>query len=238
MFAPSFQAAFERAYSGDALFSEEERHTGARGFVWSSAIENDFTIVGQQIVFLLQFLGIHAEGAGDGFRVGFKIHGMSQVDDDEVFAGVKLLLQFFDGDPGDAKRTQEALARQKFVAEIGCERGNEYYDEPATERGGAFGDALDLAAEEVAEAKESASPEDGASAIEKEEAPGAHLKDSGERRSDRAEARKEFGEEQGACALLGEDPFGASDTGIRLDGNLAKKLKDFDAFAKAELIPE
>jgi hypothetical protein len=46
VFAPGFEAAFKRANAGDALFSEEERHTGARGFVWSSAIEDDFTIVG------------------------------------------------------------------------------------------------------------------------------------------------------------------------------------------------
>jgi hypothetical protein len=45
VFAPGFEAAFKRANAGDALFSEEERHTGARGFVWSSAIEDDFAIV-------------------------------------------------------------------------------------------------------------------------------------------------------------------------------------------------
>lgn len=158
VFAPGFQAAFEWANPCDSLFSEEERHTGARGFVWSSAIEDDFTIVGQQIVLLLQFLSVHAESAGDGFRVGFKIHGMTKVDNDQVFAGVELLLQFFNGDPGDAKRAQKASAREEFVAEIGSESGNENDGEPAAERDGAFGDALDLAAEEVAEAKESASP--------------------------------------------------------------------------------
>jgi hypothetical protein len=52
MFAPGFEAAFQGPNTGDALFSEEERHTGARGFVWSSAIENDFTIAGQTVVFL------------------------------------------------------------------------------------------------------------------------------------------------------------------------------------------
>ena len=43
------------------------------------------------------------------FRVGFKIHGMTKVDNDQVFAGVELLLQFFNGDPGDAKRAQKRL---------------------------------------------------------------------------------------------------------------------------------
>jgi hypothetical protein len=77
VFAPGFEAAFERANTRDALFSEEERHTGAGGFVWSSAIEDDFAIAGQAIVFLLELLGVHAEGAGNGFGIGFEIHGMT-----------------------------------------------------------------------------------------------------------------------------------------------------------------
>jgi hypothetical protein len=66
----------------------------------------------------------------------------------------------------------------------------------------------------------------------------AHLEDAGEGWSNRAKAGKELGKEQGTRALLGENAFGAADTGIGLDGNLAKELKDFDAFAEAELIPE
>ena len=46
VFAPGFEATFQRANVHNALFSEEERHTGARGFVWSSAVEDDFTIAG------------------------------------------------------------------------------------------------------------------------------------------------------------------------------------------------
>ena len=53
VFAPGFEAALEGANTRDALFSEEERHTGARSFVRSSAVEDDFTIVRQQTVFFL-----------------------------------------------------------------------------------------------------------------------------------------------------------------------------------------
>lgn len=77
VFAPGFEAAFEGADTLDALFSEEERHTGAGSFVWSSAVENDFAIAGQTVVFFFELLGIHAEGAGNGFGVGFEIHGMT-----------------------------------------------------------------------------------------------------------------------------------------------------------------
>src|SRR5437764_11942736 len=68
-FAPGVQSALQRADAFDALFSEEQRHTGAGSFVWSSTVENDFTILGQAIVFLFELLGIHAESAGHGFGV-------------------------------------------------------------------------------------------------------------------------------------------------------------------------
>jgi hypothetical protein len=92
VFAPGFQAAFERADTRDALSSEQQRHTGAGGFVWSSTIENDFAIAGQAVVFLFQLLGVHAEGAGNGFGIGFEIHGMTKIDDDDVLPGIELFL--------------------------------------------------------------------------------------------------------------------------------------------------
>jgi hypothetical protein len=73
-FAPGVQAALQGPNAGDALFSEEQRHTGAGGFVWSSTVKNDVAVAGQLVVLLLQFLGIHTESAGDSFRLGFKIH--------------------------------------------------------------------------------------------------------------------------------------------------------------------
>jgi hypothetical protein len=76
----------------DALFSEEERHTGAGGFVWSSAIEDDFAVAGETVVFMLELGGIHTKSAGNGFRVGFEVHGVAEVDDDQLFGGVEFYL--------------------------------------------------------------------------------------------------------------------------------------------------
>jgi hypothetical protein len=86
--APGVEATLQGADALDAVFSEEQRHTGAGGFVWSSAIENDLAVARESVVFFFQLLGIHAEGAGNGFGIGFEIHGMAQVHDDEFFASV------------------------------------------------------------------------------------------------------------------------------------------------------
>jgi hypothetical protein len=85
---PSVESALQRANPPDALFSEEERHTGARGFVWSSTVENDFTVARQAIVFLFQLLRIHAKCAGDCFRVSLEIHRVPQINNHHFFGSV------------------------------------------------------------------------------------------------------------------------------------------------------
>ena len=87
-FAPGVQSALQRADMLDALSSKEQRHTGAGGFVWSSAVEDDFAVGRQAVGFFLQLLCVNAECAGNGFRVGFKIHGVAEVHDDQLFAGI------------------------------------------------------------------------------------------------------------------------------------------------------
>ena len=91
-FAPSVEAAQQRANARDAFLPEEQRHTGTGGFVWSSTVEDDFAIARQAVVLLLQFLGVHVKGAGNSFRIGFKVHRVAQVNDNQFFAGVDFFL--------------------------------------------------------------------------------------------------------------------------------------------------
>ena len=75
--APGIQTALQWADALDAILPEEQRHTGAGGFVRSSTVENYFAVAGQKVILLFQFLGVHAESAGNGFRVSFEVHRMA-----------------------------------------------------------------------------------------------------------------------------------------------------------------
>src|ERR1043166_9103187 len=86
---PGVESTLERADASDALPFEEQRHTGAGGFVWSSTVQNDFAIARETVAVFLEFLGIDAKGAGDGFRIGFEIDGVAQIHDDNLFAGIR-----------------------------------------------------------------------------------------------------------------------------------------------------
>ncbi len=90
-FAPRIETTLQGPDSFDPLSSEEQRHTGAGGFVRSSTVENHLAFARQAVVFFLEFLGVHAKGAGNGFGIGFEIHGVAQVHDDKIFAGVDFL---------------------------------------------------------------------------------------------------------------------------------------------------
>ncbi len=90
--APGIEASLERANAFNAIFSEEQRHTGAGSFVGSSAIEDDFAVARQAVVFLFQFFRVHVKRTGDRLRIGFEIQGVAEVDDHDFLAGIEFLL--------------------------------------------------------------------------------------------------------------------------------------------------
>ena len=54
--APSVEAAFERAHTGDPVMQQQERRTGARGFVWSRTVEDHFFVAGDLVLAGFDFL--------------------------------------------------------------------------------------------------------------------------------------------------------------------------------------
>ena len=236
--APSVEAALQRANALDALLPEEQRHTGAGGFVWSSTVEDDFAVAGQTVVLFFQGLGVHAESAGNSFRIGFEVHGMAEVDDNQFFAGVDFFLQFIHGDARNAQVAQKALAGDKLFRKVGGEGAEEKDKEPAAEGSEMLGDPVNLAAENKTEAEKRAAPEKRAQGVEEEETPGTHVEDACKGSGDGAQARKKFRQQERTSALLGKKALGAAHAGIRLERNLAEQLEDFNAFAAAQLIPD
>jgi hypothetical protein len=88
----------------NASLPEQERHTGARGFVWSSTVE-DYVAVARQLVVLLQAFRVQVQRARNCFRIRLKIHGMPKIDDNQIFPRIDLPLQLIDADPRDAQLT-------------------------------------------------------------------------------------------------------------------------------------
>jgi hypothetical protein len=79
--APCVQAALQWPDPLDTVLSQQQRHTGARGFIRSSTVQNHFAVARQSVVLLLQFLGFHMQRPGNGFWLGFEVQRMAQVND-------------------------------------------------------------------------------------------------------------------------------------------------------------
>jgi hypothetical protein len=79
---PRIETAFERAHACDSVSLELQRRTGAGGFVWSSAVEDDIAIAGDLQMPFLQFLAIEPDRAGDLCAVGGVFFRSAQVEDD------------------------------------------------------------------------------------------------------------------------------------------------------------
>src|SRR5580692_1769870 len=73
-FPPGIKSALQWPDMLHASLSQEQRHTGAGGFVWSSTVENDFAVARQPFVGLLEFIRVYPKCTGDRFRVGFEVH--------------------------------------------------------------------------------------------------------------------------------------------------------------------
>ena len=71
--APGVEASLERANPGDASALQEQRHTGAGGFVRSSAIKHHVAVARDFLVALVELVGAHVDGARQFDPVGVKL---------------------------------------------------------------------------------------------------------------------------------------------------------------------
>src|SRR5882762_10746460 len=78
---PGIQSALQRPNAPHAFVPQEQRHTGAGGFVWSSTVKNDVAVPRQTIILVFQVFCVHAESAWNRMRISLKIHRMPQVND-------------------------------------------------------------------------------------------------------------------------------------------------------------
>ena len=177
-------------------------------------------------------------GTGNRFGIGFEIEGMAQINNRETFAGVEFVFELIDSDAADAQIAKELLARDKFEGNVSGQEYKQQNEESAAQLRSFCGDIFELVRENVADAEECSGPENGAKKIENKKAAKAHVKNTGERSGDGAQAGNELGDEQRLGALFLEEAFRAAHAGIRFKGNAAKPLQNLDAFAMPELVPQ
>jgi hypothetical protein len=64
LFSPGIESSQEGADVDDSFAEQLQRRTGAGGFVWSSAVEDDFAITGDFLVTDLDFFQGHPDCSG------------------------------------------------------------------------------------------------------------------------------------------------------------------------------
>jgi hypothetical protein len=107
---PGYEPAGKRPNKDDALLPESKRHPGAGGLVGSGAIDNDLAARRNACKVLHVFVG-YADGARYDMGVGFEIKRMAHIDDQDIFAGIKLSFQFLRRYASNDKFADESPAR-------------------------------------------------------------------------------------------------------------------------------
>ena len=70
---PAVEASLERAHARDASAFQEQRHTGAGGFVRSSAIKHHVAVARDFLVAVVELVRAHVDGARQFDSLGLKL---------------------------------------------------------------------------------------------------------------------------------------------------------------------
>jgi len=73
LLTPTVKPAGERSDPRDATPPEKQRHTGARGFIGSGAVQDDISVARDLMVALLQLLHGQAQGSGNEMRLSLEV---------------------------------------------------------------------------------------------------------------------------------------------------------------------
>lgn len=91
---PSVEAALKRPHALDPELLKLQRHTGAGGFVGSSAVEDNFLVERQSACAFSHLFRQHTNGAGQHARVADRVESVAQVNDDDPLARIEQFAQF------------------------------------------------------------------------------------------------------------------------------------------------
>jgi hypothetical protein len=91
-FAPAIQAAGERPGMSDSQITELQRHTGAGGFVGSSAVEHPLPVLRNLAVPPFDLLGQYVERTGKPDSLRVPLEFVAQVDKSHGCASIHLAL--------------------------------------------------------------------------------------------------------------------------------------------------
>src|SRR5882672_12717169 len=193
---PSIQSALQRPNAPHAFVPQEQRHTGAGGFVWSSTVKNDVAVPRQTIILVFQLFRVHAKCARDGVRVSLKVHRMPQVHYYQFFARVDFLLQFVCGNAADAQLPQKSLARDELIRDVSAQGAANQNSQSTPQMKSMLRNSFDFSTENVSQSHISSGPEKSPQRMEKEESRRPHVENARQWRSHRAQSGHELRKHQ------------------------------------------
>src|SRR5262245_34007045 len=130
---PLSQAALERMHARDSPTLQLKRHTGARRFVGSGAVDDEILIVRDLGRKLVERIGRDPACARDHVGSGDHVERGSEVEDQDVVAGVELCLEVLRGDARDPEAPQKKPAPDVLEHDVRDQRERDHRAKRATQ---------------------------------------------------------------------------------------------------------
>jgi len=217
----------------EAVLPEYQRHTGARGFALSSAIDVDVFVLGEGFEFFVELVGFDTDGACDAGGAGVVVSVAADVDEDD-FVGEEAVSQFRDFDAGDDAGDAVAAEFDDAIDDEGDEGGEYNFSEGVT---GALQSASDFdyeIAKDEAQAGVRENIERSAEEIQTKELCGFHFHAAGEGWGHAVYAGNEFGEDEGGAAAFVKRLGGTEDAGFGIQRKAAEEAEERPSSVTAE----
>src|SRR5271157_5819537 len=163
---------------------------------------------------------------------------MTQINNNDLFARFKLVLEFISRDAVALDLPQKTLAFAPPVQDVGDDACHEQHHDPSPEALGVKVGAIQLLAEDEADPGESARPQQGPEKVKQQEPWKIDANHPRQGWCSRVEAWHELADQQRAWTELREGGFGAANAGVRFERDPAEQIEHNPATTLSEEIPE
>ncbi len=179
------------------------------------------------------------QGAGDRVRRHVQLERRPRIHDRQTgVPGRQAVPQLLDRDARHPETAQKPLALGELDRDVRHDRRRDDDQQRISQPRGIRHDELQRVTEQVAHGGPAAGPHERRGAVEQQELPTGDPDDTRQRRRDRAQAGKEFGDQQDAAPVLDERILGAPDARVRLERDPTQKTEDSTATPPPQLVPD
>jgi len=156
---PRLEASQEWTYPCNPQSLESKRHPGARGFAWSTTVNDNLFVPGNLPKAAIKFRGLDADRVRDLGPIQCSLEIVSQINNGEILPVFDFPHKFVSGDPTNAERLDDTAALIVLHPQIKCYQACYQDSKQRSHSGGELTYAFELIPKKVTDEQVDSAPD-------------------------------------------------------------------------------